>query len=52
MCFSLQTGFSLHMPLTHIIFISVQALTTKLKLNPTPLPALISRLMTLTTITH
>ena len=48
--FSLQTTFSPHMPFTHLISISVQALTPKL--NPCPLPALISSLVTLTTPTH
>ena len=43
--FSLQTTFSPHMPLTHLISISVQALTPKLL-------ALISSLVTLTTPTH
>ena len=46
--FSLQTTFSPHMPLTHLISISVQALTPKLH----PLLALISSLVTLTTPTH
>ena len=48
--FSLQTTFSPHMPLTHLISISVQALTPKLHLCP--LLALISSLVTLTTPTH
>ena len=47
---SLQTTFSPHMPFTHLISISVQALTPKL--NPCPLPALISSLVTLATPTH
>ena len=48
--FSLETSFSLCMPLTHRISISVQALTPKLNLRP--LPALASRLVTLTTPTR
>ena len=44
------TTFSLHMPLTHHVSISVQALTPKV--NPSSLPALISRLMNLTTPTY
>ena len=48
--FSLQINFSLYMPLTHHISTSVQALTPKL--NPTPLPALASRPVMLTTPTH
>ena len=48
--FSLQTSFSLYMPLTHCIFIFVQAATPKL--NPSSLPALTSRLLALTTPTH
>ena len=48
--FSLETSFSLYMPLMHRISISVQALTPKLNLSP--LPALTSRLVTLTTPTH
>ena len=47
---SLQATFSPHMPLTHLISISVQALTPKL--HPCPLLALISSLVTLTTPTH
>ena len=45
--FSFQTTFSPHMPLMHLISISVQALTQKL--HPCPLLALISSLVTLTT---
>ena len=48
--FSLQTTFSPHMPLTHLISVSVQALAPKL--YPCPLLALISSLVTLTTPTH
>ena len=48
--FSLEISFSLYMPLMHRTFISVQSLTPKLK--PTPLPALASRLVTLTMPTH
>ena len=48
--FSHETSFSLYMPLTHRISISVQALTPKLHLSP--LPALTTRLVTLTTPTH
>ena len=48
--FSFETSFSLTMPLTHRIFISVQALTSKLNLSP--LPALASRLVTFTMPTH
>ena len=48
--FLLQATFSPHMPLTHLISISVQALTPKL--HPCPLLALISSLVTLTTPTH
>ena len=47
---SLQATFSPHMPLTHHISISVQALTPKL--HPFPLLALMSCLVTLTTPTH
>ena len=47
---SLKTAFSIHMPLTHHISISVEVLTPKL--NPFPLPALINRLMILTSSTH
>ena len=48
--FSLETSFSLYMPLTHRISISVQAPTPKLNLSP--LPALASRLVTLIMPTH
>ena len=48
--FSHETSFSLYMPLTHCISISVQALTPKLNLSP--LTALKIRLVTLTTPTH
>ena len=48
--FSLEIIFSLNMPLTHRISISVKALTPKL--SPTPLPALASRHVTLTTPPH
>ena len=48
--FSLEITFSLNMPLTHRISISVKALTPKL--SPTPLPALASRHVTLTTPPH
>ena len=48
--FSHETTFSLCMSLTHCISISVQALTPKLNLSP--LPALGSRLVTLTMPTH
>ena len=48
--YSFQTTFSICMPTTHHIFISVQALTPKL--NPSALAAIISRLVTLTTPTH
>ena len=48
--FSLETSFTLCMPLMHRISVSVQALTPKLSLSP--LSALASRLVTLTTPTH
>ena len=48
--FSLEISFSLNMPLTHHISICVKALTPKL--SPTPLPALASRHVTLTTPPH
>ena len=48
--FSLETSFSLYMHLTHRISIFVRALTPKL--NPSPLPALTSRLVTLAMPTH
>ena len=47
---SLAVAFSIHMQLTCHISICVQALTPKL--NLCPLPALISRLVTLTIPTH
>ena len=48
--YSFQTTFSICMPTTHHIFISVRALTPKL--SPSALAAIISRLVTLTTPTH
>ena len=48
--FPLEPSFSLYMPLTHHISISVQALTPKL--NTSPLSALTSRPVTLTMPTH
>ena len=47
---SLETTFSLYMPLMHQISFSVQALSPNLHL--TPVLALISRLMTLTILTR
>ena len=47
---SLKTTFSVHVPLTHHISISAEVLTPKL--NPFPLPALMNRLMILTSSTH
>ena len=48
--FLLEVSFSLYMPLMHRISISAHALTLKLK--PTPLPALASRLVMLKMPTH
>ena len=48
--FSPETTSSLDMPSTHRVSISVQALTPKV--NPSSLPALISRLLNLTTPTY
>ena len=48
--YSFQITFSICMPTTHHIFISVRALTPKL--NPSALAAIISRLVTLTMPTH
>ena len=48
--FPLEPSFSLYMPLTHRISISVQALTPKL--NTSPLSPLTSRPVTLTMPTH